>query len=75
MWKFIKTGTEVGCELFGVNIFEREWENTGEKAKVLDPLYNETHIFTIYNANVENNIVTFVAGEFSNGVYGFYVKE
>ena len=75
MWEFVKSGIEGKCELFGVNIFNYKWENTGQKVEVLDPLHNQIHIFTIYCANIGNNIVTFAAGEFSNCVYGFYVTK
>jgi len=75
MWKFIKTGVEGNCELFGVNIFDYKWENTSQKVNVSDPLYNEKYEMTIYKANIGNKIVTFATGEFSNCVYGFYAKE
>ncbi len=38
MWKFVKSGVDGNCELFGVNIFDYEWENTNQKVIVLDPL-------------------------------------
>lgn len=75
MWKFAKSGAEGNCELFGVNIFDYKWENTNQKISVLDPLYNQKHELTIYNADIGDKMVTFAAGEFSNCVYGFYVKE
>lgn len=36
MWKFVKSGIEGDCELFGVNIFDYSWENTNQKVSVLD---------------------------------------
>ena len=75
MWKFVKTGIEGNCELFGVNIFDYKWENTNQKVSVLDPIYNQKHEMTIYNANIGEKWVTFATGEFSNCVYGFYVQK
>ncbi|HHZ19825.1 MAG TPA: hypothetical protein GX391_04830 [Firmicutes bacterium] len=75
MWKFVKSGIEGDCELFGVNIFDYSWENTNQKVSVLDPIYNQEHELTIYKVNIGGKVVTFAAGEFSNNVYGFYVYE
>ena len=75
MWKFVKSGTEINCKLFGVDIFNYKWIRTGEKVVVLDPLYNQEHEMTVYNVDIDNEIFTFATGEFSNGVYGFYINE
>ena len=75
MWKFVKSGIEGDCELFGVNIFDYRWEPTNKKIKVLDPIYNQMHEMNIYNVNIGGKVLTFAAGEFSNCVYGFYVNE
>jgi len=75
MWKFVKSGIEGDCELFGVNIFDYSWENTNQKVSVLDPIYNQEHELTIYKVNIGGKVVTFAAGEFSNNIYGFYVYE
>jgi len=75
MWKFVKSGTEGNCELFNVNVFDYKWENTRQKISVLDPIYNQKYEITVYETNIGDKIVTFAAGEFSNGVYGFYIKE
>jgi hypothetical protein len=75
MWKFIKSGIEGDCELFGVNIFDYRWENTKQRIIVLDPIYNQRHEISIYNAAINGSVVTFAAGELSNCVYGFYLEE
>lgn len=75
MWKFVKSGIEGDCELFGVNIFDYRWKSTNQKVDVLDPIYNQKHEMTIYNADIGSKVVTFAAGEFSNCVYGFYVND
>ena len=75
MWNFIRSGCEGNCELFGVNIFQYEWRKTNKDIKVFDPLYHQKHIINIYKVNIDGNIFEFAAGEFSNGVYAFYVQE
>lgn len=75
MWKFVKSGVEGECELFGVNIFNYKWKNANKKVSVLDPLYNQTHEMTIYDVDIGGKMFTFAAGEFSNSVYGFYIDE
>jgi len=75
MWRFVKTGIAGDCTLFGVNIFDYDWINTMQKIEVFDPVYNQKHVLTIYNVELEHGIVTFATGEFSNCVYGFYVQD
>ena len=75
MWEFIKSGIDGNCILFGVNIFDYDWINTGQKIEISDPIYNRKHVFTVYNAELEFRTVTFAAGEFSNCVYGFYAQD
>lgn len=36
-WKFEKSGLDGQCELYGVNIFDYDWQSTGETAWVDDP--------------------------------------
>ena len=52
MWRLIKTGIEGDCILFGKNIFDYKWINTGQKIEVLDPVYNQKHLLTVYNAEI-----------------------
>lgn len=37
-WRHELTGFEGNAELFGVNIFDYDWEDTEEKVNVFDPL-------------------------------------
>jgi len=75
MWRFVKTGMEGRCELFGVNIFNYKWRSTGQSACVADPSYNQNYELSVYEADIDGKVVTFAAGEFSNCVYGFYINE
>ena len=74
-WQHVKTGVDGNCELFGVNIFNYHWESTGEHADVRDTSYGQDHKFSVFRVNVEGEIHTFAAGEFSNCVWGFYLYQ
>lgn len=74
-WKHKITGRDGNCILFGVNIFNYEWNGTGEMITVFDPKYHEEHIFKVYTVDIGGTIKRFAAGEFSNGVWGFYLEK
>ena len=67
-WEFVKSGIDGNCELFGVNIFDYEWETTGKRIKVKDPIYNQFHTFEIWRVEIGGQTKYFAAGEFSNCV-------
>jgi len=73
MWKHMDTCASGKCELFGVNIFDYHWENMGRKISVLDPIYKQKHVVTVYRIKVGDEQFTFAAGEFSNAIYGIYI--
>jgi hypothetical protein len=75
MWEFAKTGVDGNCVLFGVNIFDYKWINTGQKVRVADPLHKKNHSICIYNVTINQDTFEFAAGELSNCVYGFYTKK
>lgn len=72
-WQYEKMGLDGTCELFGVNVFNYPWESTGEEIKVKDPSYQQEHVMSVFRINLNGVSHTFAAGEFSNGVYGFYL--
>lgn len=72
-WQHEVTGSEIGTILFGVNIFDYKWKDTGKKITVKDPLYGQEHIADICKVVIEGKEYEFACCEFSNGVYGFYV--
>ncbi len=47
----------------------------GSKTRVTDPLYGQSFEFAIHDIQTESGPLRFAAGEFSNGVYGFYVPD
>ena len=72
-WQFETSGVEDEVKLFGVNIFDYQWQETGEYVKVTDPLYHTERSFTLYEVVINGETHCFVAGEFSNMVWGFYL--
>lgn len=58
-------------KLNGLNVWDFKWFSTGTTI-VKDPLYNQDHEMQVYEIKTDNKIIRFAAGEFSNGVWGFY---
>lgn len=73
-WQHEITGFDGNTLLFGVNIFDYEWINTGERVDVVDPLYGQKYKFPVYKVFIKGNEYEFAAGEFSNCVFGFYIQ-
>ena len=44
-WEYETFGPDGQCELFGVNIFDYDWQTTGKRVKVKDPIYHQDHTF------------------------------
>jgi len=75
-WEHIKTLVDgERFEINGMNIWNSEWKNTGERIQIKDPLYGKDYTFTVYEIMNEEASITFAAGEFSNCVWGIYVKK
>lgn len=76
VWKFVKTIVDYEkFEINGINIWDFKWEETDEKIKIKDPLYGQFYTFNVFKIQNKDIEILFVAGEFSNGVYGIYLKE
>ena len=50
-----------------------EQKSTNEVVKVNDPLYGQEYQFDIYTVIINGQEQKFVAGEFNNCVWGFYI--
>ena len=74
-WQHEITGVDGNAQLFGVNIFEYEWNRTDQIVEVKDPLYDQEYVFPVYTAIINDKEYQFACGEFSNCVYGFYVQK
>ena len=59
-------------EIDGIDVWKHEWKNTKERIDVEDPLYHQRFSFVVYEIRNEDKSVRFAAGEFSNGIFGFY---
>ncbi len=76
-WRFVGVNyDEKEFLIDGINVFAHGWRDVaGEIAQVSDPLYEQARRFSVYEITENNRTVKFAAGEFSNGVWGFYVPQ
>jgi hypothetical protein len=75
-WEFYGAcGDGQKFEIDGINVWNHDWVSLSEpKAKVKDPRYGQSFEFPVYKMEHEGKQVTFAAGEFSNCMWGFYVR-
>ena len=64
-WEYETFGPDGQCKLFGVNIFDYDWQTTGKRVKVKDPIYHQDHTFEVWQVEIDGQIHRFAAGEFS----------
>jgi hypothetical protein len=62
-------------EINGLNIWDNNWKDTGKRINIKDPLYGQDFIFTVYEIINGQTTVEFAIGEFSNCVWGVYLKK
>ena len=62
-------------EIHGVDVWEQGWQAEGQEAQVNDPVYGKSYIFRIFSIQDDDQKVEFAAGEFSNGGWGFYIRQ
>lgn len=61
-------------DVAGAQLRQVEWASTGERITVAHPQYPaQRHVMSVYEVAGSDPAVRFAAGEFSNGVWGFYV--
>ncbi|MGJ5640526.1 hypothetical protein [Formosa sp. S-31] len=63
------------CGLDGINIWDYKWKSDYESVLIKDPNYGEEKSFTKFWIELENRKIEFVAGEFSNCIWGIYVRK
>ena len=77
-WRFVSIGFE-GDEVLldGLNPWQNEWYDLEEASIIVaHPSYPEQrHSMEISELRANGRTVKFAAGEFSNGVWGFYVQD
>lgn len=77
-WEFVSIGFENDAVDLGGGVnpwpYSARWVGTGERIVVAHPSYptqrHDMHVYALAGSDPE---VRFAAGEFSNGVWGFYV--
>ena len=75
-WEFAGAVPDgVSFKIGGLEVWQHEWLDTGERARVTDPQYHRGFTFEVYEIKSAGQIVTFAAGEFSNCMWGFYVRK
>ena len=74
-WRFVSIGVEgQATDVGGTNPWQVKWQPTGRSITVAHPQYpNQRHRMDVYNAEGTQPPTVFAAGEFSNGVWGFFV--
>ena len=77
VWQFAGSSKEnEPFEIKGVEVWNQGWEIVqGEEAYVHDPVYGKTYLFRVFCIPDHDQRIEFAAGEFSPGVWGFYIKE
>ncbi len=74
MWQFSGVASDTRAFLIkGLDVWAFQWWEEGEVAEVEDPLYGQPHTFAVYTVTDGTQTVKFAAGEFSAGVWGFYL--
>ncbi|PWM71884.1 MAG: hypothetical protein DBX59_07735 [Bacillota bacterium] len=63
-WKYETFGSDGQRKLFGVNIFDYDWQTTGRRAKAQDPVYHQNHTFEVRQIEVGEQVRRFAAKGF-----------
>lgn len=75
-WEFVgATPDGQSFQIAGLDVWKHEWRDTRERAHVKDPHYHQDFTFHVYEIGSPGAVVTFAAGEFSNCMWGFYVRK
>jgi hypothetical protein len=74
-WHFVSIGLEgQPTVVAGVNLWAVKWTAAGGHITVAHPQYpSQRHQMSIYEVAGSAPPIQFAAGEFSNGVWGFYI--
>ncbi len=72
-WRFETAGTSGNAILFGVNIFDYQWNRTGEQVTVLDPKYNQVQTADVCETVIKGKNHRFAVCELHMDYYAFYL--
>ena len=56
-WEYETFGPDGQCKLFGVNIFDYDWQTTGKRVKIKDPIYHQDHTFEVWRVEIDGQDV------------------
>ena len=75
-WVFIRSSLDCDdTEIEGIKIWKHDWKCVeSEIACVKDPHYGQSFRFAVYRVQLQEKTLEFAAGEFSNGIWGFYTR-
>ena len=75
-WEFFGAAPDgQSFQIGGLDVWKHEWRDTKQRAHVKDPRYHQDFTFHVYEIGSDGRVVTFAAGEFSNYMWGFYVRK
>jgi hypothetical protein len=77
-WRAVHIGFENdGLKIDGLEVWKHEWRRVpGRPVEPPHPAYpNQLHRYDVYEIGDPARPIRFAAGELSNGVWGFYVRE
>ena len=75
-WEFFGAAPDgQSFQIGGLDVWKHKWRDTKEWAHVQDPRYHQDFTFHVYEIGSSDAAVTFAAGEFSNCMWGFYVRK
>lgn len=76
-WRFVHIGPEGdGITIDGITVWDTHWANMERRIIVAHAQYpNQRHSMHTYRASMTGHTLDFAAGEFSNGVWGFFVPD
>ena len=74
-WKFISIiENDKEFKVQGLNIWSHYWHCSDRKVEVIEPSEGQSYFFKEYEIKQGDKIISFVAGEFSSGKMGLYLK-
>ena len=75
-WRFVHFGSENdGLELGGLPVWREAWREALEPVFLSDPIDpGQRHRLGVYAIGPADSPVCFAAGEFSNGIWGFFIS-
>ena len=75
-WYFVTTLSDgEAFKIKELNIWNYKWKLLTPQVEVVDPHYKQKFYFNEFQITDGKTTVNFVAGEFSNTIFGIYLKE